>query len=75
MSLSCGELFLVGRILRRFLNAEIPDVEIDSLVGIGYDGPIQAEPFNAALRAMPMDQACAATAAAINKAFGIAGIV
>ncbi len=47
---------------------------LDALVEIGYDGPIQAEPFNAALRAMPIDQACAATAAAINKAFAIAGI-
>ena len=47
---------------------------LDALVEIGYEGPIQAEPFNAALRAMPIDQACAATAAAIKKGFGIAGI-
>jgi len=39
-----------------------------SLAAIGYDGPIQAEPFNAALRAMPLEQACAATASAMQKA-------
>jgi ABC-type amino acid transport system permease subunit len=38
---------------------------------IGYDGPIQAEPFNAALRAMPKDQAVAATAAAMKKALAL----
>jgi len=43
---------------------------LDGLVEIGYDGPIQAEPNNANLRAMPMDQALAATSAAIKKAFG-----
>jgi sugar phosphate isomerase/epimerase len=42
---------------------------LDALVGIGYDGSIQAEPFNAALRALPVDQACANTATAIGKAF------
>jgi sugar phosphate isomerase/epimerase len=44
---------------------------LDGLLKIGYDGPIQAEPFNAALRALPLDQACAATAAAIQKAFSL----
>jgi len=44
---------------------------LGSLVRIGYDGPIQAEPFNAALRAMPLDQACAATAAAVKKALSL----
>lgn len=43
---------------------------LDALVKIGYDGPIQAEPNNADLRAMPMDQALTATAAAMKKAFG-----
>jgi len=42
-----------------------------ALVQIGYDGPIQAEPFNAALRAMPIDQACAAASAAMKKAFSL----
>jgi sugar phosphate isomerase/epimerase len=46
---------------------------LGALLQIGYDGPIQAEPFNAALRALPIDQACAATAAAIKKAFSLAG--
>jgi len=51
----------------------IPVAEfLGSLVQIGYDGPIQAEPFNAALRAMPIDQACAAASAAIRKAFSLA---
>jgi len=44
---------------------------LDALVQIGYDGPIQAEPFNAALRAMPIDQACATTSAAMKKAFAL----
>ena len=46
---------------------------LGGLLKIGYTGPIQAEPFNATLRAMPIDQACAATAAAIKKAFSLAG--
>jgi sugar phosphate isomerase/epimerase len=44
---------------------------LDALLQIGYDGPIQAEPFNAALRAMPVDQACAAAAVAMKKALGL----
>jgi len=44
---------------------------LDALLQIGYDGPIQAEPFNAALRAMPVDQACAAASTAMKKAFGL----
>lgn len=43
---------------------------LDALVQIGYDGPIQAEPNNANLRAMPMDQALSETSAAMQKAFG-----
>ena len=42
-----------------------------ALVEIGYDGPIRAEPFNQALRAMPKEQALAATAAAMKKAFAL----
>jgi sugar phosphate isomerase/epimerase len=41
---------------------------LDSLLLIGYDGPIQAEPFNAALRALPLDQACALASDAMKKA-------
>ena len=46
-------------------------VFLDSLRKIGYDGPLHAEPFNAALRAMPKDEACAATAAAMKKALAL----
>jgi sugar phosphate isomerase/epimerase len=42
---------------------------LDALLQIGYDGPIQAEPFNAALRAMPLDQACAMASESMKKAF------
>jgi sugar phosphate isomerase/epimerase len=44
---------------------------LDALRKIGYEGPIQAEPFNAALRAMPREEACAATAAAMKKALAL----
>ena len=44
---------------------------LDALRKIGYDGPIHAEPFNAALRALPREEACAATAAAMKKAFAL----
>ena len=44
---------------------------LSSLVRIGYDGPIQAEPFNASLRALPLDQACAAASAAMKKALSL----
>ena len=43
-------------------------VFLRSLVAIGYDGPVQAEPFNATLQAMPIEQACTATASAMKKA-------
>jgi sugar phosphate isomerase/epimerase len=44
---------------------------LDTLARIGYDGPIQAEPFSDTLKAMPIDQACAATAAAMKKSFSL----
>jgi sugar phosphate isomerase/epimerase len=44
---------------------------LGALVQIGYDGPIQAEPFNAALRSMPLDQACSSTSAAMKRAFSL----
>jgi len=44
---------------------------LDTLRKIGYDGPVHAEPFNAALRALPREEACAATAAAMKKAFAL----
>ena len=43
------------------------------LIEIGYDGPIRSEPFNAKLNAMENDEACAATAAAMKKAFALVG--
>jgi sugar phosphate isomerase/epimerase len=45
---------------------------LGALISIGYDGPIQAEPFNKALAAMPMEEACAKTASAMKKAFAAA---
>lgn len=42
---------------------------LDALLQIGYDGPIQAEPFNATVRALPLEQACAVTSDAMKKAF------
>jgi len=51
----------------------IPVTEfLGSLVEMGYDGPIQAEPFNTALRALPLDQACASTSSAMKQAFSLA---
>jgi hypothetical protein len=44
---------------------------LTSLVQMGYDGPIQAEPFNAVLRAMPPDQACTSAPAAMKRAFSL----
>ncbi|HEV2348716.1 MAG TPA: sugar phosphate isomerase/epimerase family protein [Terriglobia bacterium] len=46
---------------------------LGALLRIGYDGPIQAEPFNKALAALPGDEACLRTASAIKKAFAAAG--
>jgi sugar phosphate isomerase/epimerase len=42
---------------------------LKALQTVGYDGPVRPEPFNAALRAMPKEQALAATIAAMRKAF------
>ena len=44
---------------------------LGALVKIGYDGPVRAEPFNKKLRAMPNEEAMAATAAAMKKAFAL----
>jgi sugar phosphate isomerase/epimerase len=45
---------------------------LGALVQIGYDGPVQPEPFNAALRALPLDQACASASSAMKRAFTLA---
>ena len=42
---------------------------LGALVEIGYDGPIQAEPFNAQLRSVPLERAVATAAEAVRKAF------
>ena len=42
---------------------------LNALNKIGYDGPVRVEPFNEPLRKMPKEEACAATAAALKKAF------
>ena len=44
---------------------------LDALRKIGYDGPVHAEPFNVALRTLPREEACAATAAAMKRAFAL----
>lgn len=53
----------------------IPVAEfLSALAAINYDGPIHAEPFNKAVAAMPVDDACAASAAAMKRAFELAGL-
>ena len=44
---------------------------LKALVAIGYDGPVRAEPFNEAVRRMPREEAVAATARAMKKAFAL----
>ena len=44
---------------------------LGALVAIGYDGPVRAEPFNKKLNDMNDDDAIAATAAALRKAFAL----
>jgi sugar phosphate isomerase/epimerase len=44
---------------------------LKTLRRIGYDGPVRAEPFNKKLNDLDNDEACAATAAAMKKAFAL----
>jgi sugar phosphate isomerase/epimerase len=44
---------------------------LNALNRIGFDGPVRAEPFNQELNALDHDQACAATIAAMRKAFAL----
>ena len=44
---------------------------LKALAAIGYDGPVRAEPFNEAVRKMPPEEAVAATARAMKKAFAL----
>jgi sugar phosphate isomerase/epimerase len=46
---------------------------LKALLGIGYDGPVRAEPFNEAVRRMPPEEAVAATSQAMKKAFALVG--
>ncbi len=48
---------------------------LKSLNQIGYDGPVRAEPFNAALRKLPAEEAVAATANAMKAAFAKADML
>lgn len=45
-----------------------------ALQGIGYDGPVTAEPFSQRVREMQPDAAVAETAAAMNKIWAAAGL-
>ena len=60
---------------RRELPAATGVIDLKSFLGalikIGYDGPVRAEPFNQKLREMNKDDAIAATAAALRKAFAL----
>jgi sugar phosphate isomerase/epimerase len=44
---------------------------LKALAAIGYDGPVRAEPFNEAVRKLPVEEAVAATARAMKKAFAL----
>jgi sugar phosphate isomerase/epimerase len=44
---------------------------LNALNQIGYDGPVRAEPFNQTVNRMTKDEACAAAAAALKKAFAL----
>lgn len=63
---------------RRELPAATGVIDLKTFLGalqrIGYDGPVRAEPFNAALRKLPPEEATAATARAMKKAFSLLGV-
>jgi sugar phosphate isomerase/epimerase len=44
---------------------------LNALNRIGFDGPVRAEPFNQALNDLDNEAACAATSAAMHKAFAL----
>lgn len=46
---------------------------LGALVEIGYNGPVRSEPFNKKLNALENEDACAATSAAMKKAFDLVG--
>ena len=61
--------------LRRDLPAATGVIDLKAFLGsllkIGYDGPISAEPFSRELREMSTEDAVATTAAAMKKAFAL----
>jgi sugar phosphate isomerase/epimerase len=46
---------------------------LGALLANGYDGPVRAEPFNATVRTLPAEEAVAATARAMKRAFALIG--
>jgi sugar phosphate isomerase/epimerase len=44
---------------------------LNALNQIGYDGPVRAEPFHQAVNQMPKEEACAAAATALKRAFAL----
>jgi sugar phosphate isomerase/epimerase len=47
---------------------------LQALRKIGYEGPVMVEPFSERVRQLPPEEACAATAAALNKVWRQAGL-
>ncbi len=62
----------------RHLPGETGVINVDrflqELAGIGYDGPVTAEPFSQRLRDLPDEEAIAETAAAMHKVWKSAGL-
>lgn len=63
---------------QRCLPGETGVIDIATFLGClerkGYDGPVMVEPFSQGLREMSIDDACAATKAALDKVWSQAGI-
>jgi len=47
---------------------------LGALSSIGYDGPVQAEPFSQRVKELSPDEAAAETAASLSKIWGLAGL-
>ncbi|MBM3280668.1 MAG: sugar phosphate isomerase/epimerase [Candidatus Handelsmanbacteria bacterium] len=62
----------------RTLPGETGVIDIAGFLGalkkIGYDGPVMVEPFSERVRQLPPEEACAATAAALQKVWRQAGL-
>ncbi|MCC7261757.1 MAG: sugar phosphate isomerase/epimerase [Candidatus Latescibacteria bacterium] len=62
----------------RTLPGETGVIDIAGFLGtlkkIGYDGPVMVEPFSEKVRQLPPEEACAATAAALNQVWRQAGL-